>query len=262
MSLHSSLPTRPMAHVRSRRKPGSGCVSHIMSMSYPTGLISPGSKCTPKIIWARAAAEILLNVRENYPVSLHATGLSLGSVDGVDAAHLAAIAELCRRIEPAWCRTICPGAPFPAFICPICCRCLTRGGAEHIRAQYRSRAGRAAARDPDRESVCLSCLRGTRYGEGEFLAALVRRTGCRRASGRQQCRSLRRQPGIDARDWLDACAVGGAARAIGEIHLAGHAQKHLPDGGKVRIDDHGSPVSDAVWSLYETAIQAIGPGHR
>jgi uncharacterized protein (UPF0276 family) len=47
------------------------------------------------------AGDTLVKVREDYPVSLHATGLSLGSADGVDPAHLAAIAALARRIEPA-----------------------------------------------------------------------------------------------------------------------------------------------------------------
>jgi uncharacterized protein len=49
------------------------------------------------------------------------------------------------------------------------------------------------------------------------------------------------------------------APAIGEIHLAGHAVRPLPGGGHVHIDDHGSPVSEAVWSLYADTIRRIGP---
>ena len=44
--------------------------------------------------------ETLLKVRRDNPISLHATGLSLGSADGVDVAHLAAIVDLARRVEP------------------------------------------------------------------------------------------------------------------------------------------------------------------
>ena len=46
--------------------------------------------------------------------------------------------------------------------------------------------------------------------------------------------------------------------AIGEIHLAGHAVRRLDDGTILRIDDHGSPVSDEVWALYEVLIARIG----
>jgi uncharacterized protein (UPF0276 family) len=39
-------------------------------------------------------------IRRDTPISLHATGLSLGSAQPVDAAHLAAIKQLADRIAP------------------------------------------------------------------------------------------------------------------------------------------------------------------
>ncbi len=45
---------------------------------------------------------------------------------------------------------------------------------------------------------------------------------------------------------------------VGEIHLAGHAVKHL-DGATLRIDDHGSAVDAAVWALYAEALARTGP---
>jgi uncharacterized protein (UPF0276 family) len=46
--------------------------------------------------------------------------------------------------------------------------------------------------------------------------------------------------------------------AIGEIHLAGHAVKHM--GARTLLsDDHGSPVSEAVWELYGEALARFGP---
>ena len=46
--------------------------------------------------------------------------------------------------------------------------------------------------------------------------------------------------------------------AIGEIHLAGHAVNEVGDD-TVLIDDHGSRVPPAVWSLYAGAITKFGP---
>ena len=45
--------------------------------------------------------------------------------------------------------------------------------------------------------------------------------------------------------------------AIGEIHLAGHAENRTPDG-PVLVDSHSSRVSHQVWSLYASAIKRIG----
>ena len=40
-------------------------------------------------------------LRADYALSIHAVGLSLGSVDGLDEAHLARVAALVKRLEPA-----------------------------------------------------------------------------------------------------------------------------------------------------------------
>jgi uncharacterized protein len=47
-----------------------------------------------------AAIRDLEVIRHDYPVSLHGVGLSLGSADGLDAAHLDRVIRVARRIEP------------------------------------------------------------------------------------------------------------------------------------------------------------------
>ncbi|HXN10793.1 MAG TPA: DUF692 family protein, partial [Steroidobacteraceae bacterium] len=42
----------------------------------------------------------LETVRRDYPLSLHGVGLSLGSAEGLDSAHLARLAALARSLEP------------------------------------------------------------------------------------------------------------------------------------------------------------------
>ena len=42
----------------------------------------------------------LERVREHYPVSLHGVGLSLGSTDPLDCAHLKKLKQLIQHIEP------------------------------------------------------------------------------------------------------------------------------------------------------------------
>ena len=49
---------------------------------------------------------------------------------------------------------------------------------------------------------------------------------------------------------------------MGEIHLAGHAVNDVDGEDAARrtilIDDHGSPVADAVWRLFEGALGRFG----
>jgi hypothetical protein len=59
--------------------------------------------------------------------------------------------------------------------------------------------------------------------------------------------------GGDATAWIDALD----AAAVAEIHLAGHAVNDA-DGRAILIDDHGAPVADSVWRLFEHALRRFG----
>jgi uncharacterized protein (UPF0276 family) len=91
--------------------------------------------------------------------------------------------------------------------------------------------------------------------EWEFLAAVVNRTGCGLLCDVNNIVVSAANQGWDALAYLAALPV----HAIGEIHLAGHALRQLPNGRTLRIDDHGSRVSAEVWALYDQALQRFGP---
>ena len=62
--------------------------------------MSPGSRCTPRTIWAAARrCAMLETIRRDYPISLHGVGLSLGSADGLDAAHLERVRRIGARVS-------------------------------------------------------------------------------------------------------------------------------------------------------------------
>jgi uncharacterized protein len=107
------------------------------------------------------------------------------------------------------------------------------------------------------------------FSEPAFLSELARRTGCAllvdvnnlyvnalnaqiaSADGDQRVRG---DPVQHCLDWLD----GIAPASVGELHLAGHCRVSNEDGDIV-IDDHGSRVCDAVWRIYQHAVQRFGP---
>src|SRR5690349_3317165 len=66
----------------------------------------------PRIAWLEVHSEnyyadggtalaALDRIRRDYPLSLHGVGMSLGSTDPLDRAHLAKLARLIARTEPA-----------------------------------------------------------------------------------------------------------------------------------------------------------------
>ena len=46
------------------------------------------------------ATELLLEVRRDYPISVHTVGVSIGSADGIDRAHLRRLRTLVDRLNP------------------------------------------------------------------------------------------------------------------------------------------------------------------
>jgi uncharacterized protein (UPF0276 family) len=218
-----------------------------------------------------AALAVLEQGRAHYPVSLHGVGLSLGSAVGLDAWHLDQLARLVERIDPvrvsdhaAFARGNFQGATVHAgdlLPLPFSDEALDVLCANVDRVQHRIQR-------PFMVENLSAYLRWKpmahehHWDEPAFFAELVRRTGCsllvdvnniyvNALNARRTDKTL--DPMQCCRDWLDALPV----TCVGEIHLAGHC--HVRDAhGDIVIDDHGSRVCDAVWSLYRHAIQRFG----
>jgi uncharacterized protein (UPF0276 family) len=94
--------------------------------------------------------------------------------------------------------------------------------------------------------------------EGEFFAGLVRRTGCGVLLDINNVAVSAANLGEVPMARLHALLARLPPAAIGEVHLAGHAVCDLPGGGQVSIDDHGSPVNETVWRMFDATILQIG----
>ncbi len=205
-------------------------------------------------------AEDLQAIRWDYPISLHATGLSLGSADGLDADHLADIAALCRRIEPGLVSDHLSWSGVDGLHLP-----------DLLPLPYDAESLAVVARNIDRVQTALGrsilvenpsaylAFAGNALTEAEFLGELVRVAGCGVLLDINNifvsAANLGEAPDARLRALLDHVP----AAAIGEIHLAGHEVRALDSGGLLRIDTHGAPVSPEVWTLFETAARRIGP---
>lgn len=213
-----------------------------------------------------AARAVLRQGREHYPVSLHGVGLSLGSATGIDEAHLKQLAALVDEIDPVRVSDHACFARGPLSWQPrqtvhasdLLPTPFTRASLDAMCANVQQ------VQDRLRRPIAVENLsayvrwQANELGEPEFLNLLARRTGCHLLVDvnnifvnalNDRLRGSLQDPLDTCRDWLDAIEPG----AVAELHLAGHV-----DCGDIVIDDHGSRVVPAVWSLYRHALERFG----
>lgn len=201
----------------------------------------------PRLRW-------LESIRARHPLSLHSVSLSLAADAPPDPQALARLQRLVVRMQPtlvsehlAW---------------------------SHWRGVYHPdllpvpRTARSLATLVANIGIVQDCLRrpiaienpahylhveAHSFGEADFLAELVRRSGCTLLVDVNNVHVGASNLGTDAQAFVDAVP----AAAITQIHLAGHR----PDpqlGDRLLIDSHDAPVAPAVWALYERLIARIG----
>lgn len=198
----------------------------------------------------------LENIRRDYPISLHAVGLSLGSTDPIDTDHLNRLKCLAERIEPglisdhlSWSAV---DGVYLADLLPL----PYTYEALSVVADNIDRVQNALGRTilVENPSTYLS-FTASLIDEPEFLATLALRTGCGILLDVNNIYVSARNLNLDPYAYFPAL-VGAR---VGEIHLAGHAVRQLDNGQEIRIDDHGSKVDPAVWALYRHALDLFGP---
>jgi hypothetical protein len=201
---------------------------------------------------ARAGRDwhVLSAVRRDYPVSLHGVGLGLGSVHGFSGDHLARVAALVRAIEPALVSEhLSWGALLDRQLNDLLPLQLDRAALDLVAARV-ARVQDALGRRILVENVSTYVrFAGDAISETEFLAELVRRTGCGVLLDVNNLYVNERNHGEDPYAAIAALAPD----SVGEIHLGGHLV--TPDG---LIDHHGARVAPPVWDLYRAALARFG----
>ena len=189
--------------------------------------------------------------RADYAVSLHGVGMSLGSADSLDRGHLARLARLAGRLEPALvsehlCWSSVGGVHLGELL-PLPC---TEEALAHVCDRV-SAVQEALGRRILVENVSAYVrFAASTIPEGEFVAEVARRTGCGVLLDLNNAWVNAVNHDTDVRAFLEAIDPA----SVGEIHLAGY--EATPDG---LVDTHGAPVCAEVWALYEETIGRLGP---
>jgi len=193
---------------------------------------------------------VLERVRQSCPVSLHGVGLGLGSAADLDDRHLAKLKRLVDAIEPALVSEhLCWGAAAGRHFNDLLPLAYTREAlalvAERV-ARVQEVLGRRIL--VENLSTYLE-FAASEMTEGEFIAELARRTGCGVLLDVNNLFVNQINHGANALATMRAIPAG----CVEEIHLAGHlVTEHC------LIDHHGARVTDAVWQLYDAALERFG----
>lgn len=198
----------------------------------------------------------LARLREDYALSVHGVGLSIGGAMPPDEAHLDRLAALLGRYQPesfsehlAW--SSHGGRYFNDLLpLPYDAATLARVG-EHI-DRVQERLGRRLLLENPSTYVEFAA---STMSETEFISELVRRTGCGLLLDVNNAYVSCTNHGRDASAYLRELPLA----AVGEIHLAGFARELDSLGAPLLIDSHGAPVAEAVWVLYDEALALTGP---
>lgn len=193
---------------------------------------------------------------EQYPLSLHGVGLSIGREGPLDVAHLQRLAVLIERYHPqsfsehlAWSshgpvflNDLLPLAYDEATLARVC---------EHV-DQVQSRLKRQLLLE---NPATYLAFEASTLDEPQFIGEVVRRTGCGLLLDVNNVYVSCINHSRDPLAYLDALPL----QATGEIHLAGFAEDTDSLGERLLIDDHGAPIDNDVWQLYLTALERTGP---
>jgi len=199
------------------------------------------------------ALQTVERLRQDYEFSIHAVGLSLGSSDGLDEAHLARVVQLVKRLEPtlvsehlSW--SVFGGRYFNDLL-PLPYTDEALAVVVRNMQRLQDALGRQVA--IENPSCYLGFAQST-LNEPAFLAELVRRSGCGLLLDVNNIVVTAHNLRLDPRQWLNL-----PGEAISEYHLAGHAVNDA-DGQPILIDDHGSRVGEGVWALFGEVVQRFG----
>jgi len=203
------------------------------------------------------AGELLSELARSYPISVHSVGVSIGSVGGIDRVHVKRVRKLVDAVAPilvsghlAW--STHEGEYLNDLLpLPYNDESL-RLVVAHVDEVQQGLGRQYLVENP---SSYLGIATST-MTEVEFLAELVRRTGCKLLCDVSNVYLSGHNLGYDPQGYLDAMP----AEAIGELHLGGFLSEEdeANPGQQVLVDTHAQRIAEPAWDLYAYALRRFG----
>lgn len=194
-------------------------------------------------------------IREQYPISLHGVGMSIGSSGPLNADHLARFKRLVDIYEPslvsehlAW-STHTDIFYNDLLPLPYTDETLVQV-VEHLEQMQDFLGRQILIENP---STYVTFAEST-WEESAFMAELAKRSGCGLLFDVNNVYISATNHKTSAEDYIDNYPL----HLVQEIHLAGHAEDQDDDGERLLIDAHDREVSADVWTLYDWVLGHTG----
>jgi hypothetical protein len=217
-------------------------------------------KNNPKVAWLEVHSEnffsrggpalnFIKNIRQNYPLSLHCVGLSLGSVEKVDTKHLKSLKKLISIANPflvsdhiSWSNAgdkvlndLLP-IPYTKESLKILCN--------NIDQTQNFLKREILVENP---STYLS-FKNSQIAEDDFINQVAKISGCKILLDINNIYVSSQNNNFSAEKYLQNIKP----QIVGEMHLAGHSIRKIGNE-TILVDTHDNFVCDAVWDLYKIA---------
>lgn len=194
----------------------------------------------------------LEQLRQNYPLSLHGVGLSLGSTDPLDTAHLAKLIQLADRYRPELISDhLCWTSVNGTHVHDLLPLPFTRGMVRHVASRILRVQDQLKRRVLVENASSYVTFSESEMTEWDFVSEVVREADCLLLLDINNVYVNAVNHGFDACDYLDAMP----SVRVAEIHLAGFDKD---ERAQCLVDTHGKPVHEPVWELYRHTIRRIG----
>lgn len=202
------------------------------------------------------AHHYLSRIRQDYPLSIHGVGLSIGSDGPLDAAHLERLKTLVERYQPgmfsehlAWASH---GGVFFNDLLPVPYTLETLSTVvDHIDQVQTALGQRMLLENPS----TYVAFEDSSMSEIDFLHEVAARSGCGLLLDVNNVFVSATNHGYSAQRYIDDFPLA----LVGEIHLGGHAPDRDDEGHDLLIDAHDRAVDDRVWQLYGHTVAKTGP---
>ncbi|MDM8560721.1 DUF692 domain-containing protein [Candidatus Parabeggiatoa sp. HSG14] len=192
----------------------------------------------------------LEKIRQNYPITLHGVGMSLGASDPLDLEYLARLKRLAKRIEPAhisdhlaW---ISIKGHFLNDLVPLP---YTEAVMEHVAQRILQAQEFLGQRLLIENPSSYITFKESAMPEWAFIQGIIDKTDCNLLLDVNNIYVSATNHGFDPIDYLDAIP----AERVKEIHLAGYEKRK-----DYLFDTHGYQIHPPVWQLYQTALKRFG----
>jgi uncharacterized protein len=197
-------------------------------------------------------------IRNNYPISLHGIGLSLGSADGLITSHLNNLNNLIKEIDPflisehlSWGYI---SGTYLSDLLPI----PYNEDSLNIFIKNIDQTQNFLKREIliENPSSYLE-YNASNMVEVDFLVSICQRTGAKILLDVNNifvsCYNHKWNP----KEYIDKIPVN----LVKEIHLAGHSTKYISENDSILIDTHDNIICKEVWDLYAYTIKKFRGVH-